>query len=67
MTTQHKNNNLDHMIDPIFQNINRLFVLSFKNGDNYPTGDSFDKYYILLVEIQDLNALITINHFWSNP
>ena len=29
------------MIDPTFRNINRLFVLSFKNGD--PTRDSFDK------------------------
>ena len=28
ITTQHKNNNLDCMIDPVFRNINRLFVLS---------------------------------------
>ena len=35
-------------------NINRLFVLSFKNGNDDPTRDSFfDKYYMPLVEIID--------------
>ena len=33
------------MIDPTFRNINKLFVLLFKNGDNNPTRNSFDKYY----------------------
>ena len=47
ITTQTKNNNLDYLIDPTFANINRLFVLSFKNGDNDPTRNSFDKYYML--------------------
>ena len=37
-----KNNNLDYLIDPTFRNINRLFVLSFKNGGDDPTRDSFD-------------------------
>ena len=31
------------MIDPIFRNINRLFVLSFKNANDYARL-SFDKY-----------------------
>ena len=39
-TTQSKNNNLDYLIDPTFSNINRLFVLSFKNGHD-PTRNSF--------------------------
>ena len=47
ITTQTKNNNLDYLIDPTFADINRLFVLSFKNGDNDPTRNSFDKYYML--------------------
>ena len=34
ITTQPKNNNLDYLIDPIFRNINRLLVLSFKNGND---------------------------------
>ena len=47
--TQLQNNNLDYTIDPTFKNTNRLFVLSFKNGDNNPTRNSFNKYYILLL------------------
>ena len=47
ITTQTKNNNLDYLIDPTFADINRLFVLSFKNGDNDATRNSFDKYYML--------------------
>ena len=39
-----ENKNLRYMIDPTFRNINRLFVLSFKNGDSNPTRNSFDKY-----------------------
>ena len=43
ITTQPKNNNLGYLIDPDFRNINRLFILSFKNGENDPTTNSFDK------------------------
>ena len=49
-------NNLDCLIDLTFRNINRLFVLSFKNDNNDPTRDFFDKYYMSLVEIKDFNA-----------
>ena len=34
ITAQPKNSNLDYMIDPTFSNINRLFVQSFKAGEN---------------------------------
>ena len=47
ITTQLKSNNLDYMIDSTFKNIDRLFVLSFKNDSNNPMRDSFDKYYML--------------------
>ena len=42
ITTKPKYNNLDYLIDPAFRNINRLFALSFKNGNDSPTRDSFD-------------------------
>ena len=42
--TEPKNNNLDCMIDSTLRNINKLFVPSFKNGDNNPTRDYFEKY-----------------------
>ena len=41
LRTKPKNNNLNCMIDPTFRNINRLFVLSFKNSNNDPTRNSF--------------------------
>ena len=51
-TTQLNNNNLDYPIDPSFRNINRLFVLSFKNGNDDLARNSLDKHYIPLVEIK---------------
>ena len=38
------------MTDPTFKNVNRLFNLSFKNGEDDLTRDSFDKYYMSLAE-----------------
>ena len=35
---------IDNMINPIIRNTNTLFALLFKNGDNDPTRDSFNKY-----------------------
>ena len=58
ITTQTNYNNLDYLIDPTLGNINRLFVISFKNSNDDPTRDSFDKYYMSLVETKDFNALI---------
>ena len=52
---------LDYLIEPKFGNINKLFVHSFKNGDDNPTGNSFDEYYMPLVEIKDFNG--SISHF----
>ena len=46
ITTKTKNNNLDCLIDPTFRNINRLFVFSLENCNDYPTRNSFDEYYM---------------------
>ena len=60
LTTESKNNNL---IDPAFRNINRLLAPLFKNSDNDPMRDSFDKYYIPLVEIKHFYVLINSKPF----
>ena len=52
------------MIDPIFININRLFVLLFKNGNDDPTRNSFDRYYVPIVEIKYFDALIDNKPFF---
>ena len=44
-----------------------MFVLSFKNGNNDPTINYFDKYYMRLVEIKDFNALIDNKPFFDRP
>ena len=64
ITKQTNNNNLDSLIDPIFRNINRLFLISFKNGKDDPTRDCFHQYYMLLVEIKNFNALINNKAFF---
>ena len=51
ITTQPKNHNAHYLIGPTFRNINRLFVLSFKNGNDDPTKKSFVRYYMPFVEI----------------
>ena len=42
-----------------------MFALSFKNGNDDPTRDSFVKYYMPLVEIKDFNALIDNKSFFD--
>ena len=46
------------MIELTLKDINRLLVLSFKNGGNDPARDYFDKYNKPLVENKDFNTLI---------
>ena len=67
ITTQPKNNNLDYLIGPTFRNVNRLFVLSFKSGDDDLTRNSFDEYYMPLVKIKGFNALIANKPFFDQP
>ena len=50
LKTQPKSTNLDYLIDPTFRNVNRLVVFSFKNDNDDPTRNSFDQYYMPLVE-----------------
>ena len=58
ITTQPKNNNLDYLIDPTFRNINTLFVLLFKNGDDDTTKNYFEEYYMPFIEIKNFNGLV---------
>ena len=45
-----QNPNLNHLVEPSFQGVNRLFVLVFENDDDR-TND--DQYYLPTVEIKD--------------
>ena len=57
-------NNLNYLIDPTFDKVNRLFVLSFKNTDHRT---SFSKYYSPKVEIKDFNVLSDAKSFFGVP
>ena len=63
-TNQARNRYLDYLIDPGFQGVNRLFVLSFKDGDGR---ESHKQYYLLTVEIKDYNVMIDWWNFFDEP
>ena len=52
--------NLDHLVEPSFQGINRLFVLSFENDAQ---GTIIKRYYLPNIEIKDCNVMIDENFF----
>ena len=57
-------NNLNFLIDPTFNNVNRLFVLAFPNEKDR---SSFSMYYTPTVEIKDYNVLIDLQPFYDIP
>ena len=59
-----QNVNLNHLIDPSFQGINRLFVLAFQD-DAQQT--SKKRYYIPNVEIKDYKIMINGKNFFDQP
>ena len=64
ISNQTATNNLNYLIDPTFDNVNRLFVLAFKNEeDRLP----FSNYYTRTVEIKDYNVLIDQKPFFDIP
>ena len=58
-----QNPNLNHLVEPSFQGINRLFVLAFEN-DTQRT--SSKRYYLPNVEIKDYNVMIDGKTFLIN-
>ena len=56
-----QNPNLNHLVEPSFQGVNRLFVLTFEN-DNHRTSD--ERYYLPTVEIKDYNIMINGENFF---
>ena len=57
-----QNRNLNHLIEPSFQGVNRLFVLAFENDDDRTSGD---QYYLPTVEIKDYNIMINSENFFD--
>ena len=59
-----QNPNFNHLVEPSFQGINRLFVLAFENDDDR-TSD--EEYYLPTVELKDYNIVINGENFFDQP
>ena len=59
-----QNPNLNHLVEPSFQGVNRLFVLAFENDDDR-TSD--DQYFLPTVEIKDYNIMINGENVFDQP
>ena len=55
---------IDFLINPAFQGVNRLFVLSFENEND---GTSHSSYYLPKVEIKDYNVKIDGRNCFNQP
>ena len=55
---------LDFLIDPSFQGVNILFVLSFENKNDRTV---HTKYYLPTVEVKDYNVIIDGKNLFDQP
>ena len=59
-----QNRYLNHLINPSFQGVNRLFILSFENKNDRT---SHSTYYLPQVEIKDYTVMIDGRNFFDQP
>ena len=59
-----QNPNLNHLVEPSFPGVNRLFFLAFEN-DAQRTSNK--RYYIPNVEIKDYKVMIDRKNFFDQP
>ena len=59
-----QNPNLNHLVEPSFQGVNRLFVLAFEDDDNRTAHDC---YYLPTVEIKYYIIMINGENFFDQP
>ena len=59
-----QNPNLNHLVEPSFQGVNRLFVLAFENEDHR---SSTRRYNLPTVEVKDYNIMINGENVFDQP
>ena len=59
-----RNQNLNYLIEPSFQGVNRLFVLAFENDEQRTSNK---RYYIPNAETKDYNVMIHGKTFFDQP
>ena len=55
---------LNHLVNPGFQGVNILFLLSFENKDDRTAHST---YYLPKIEIKDYNVIIDGRNFFDQP
>ena len=64
VTVEKQNQYLDWLINPSFQRVNRLFVLSFEDTNGRT---SYKRYYLPLAEIKDFNDVTDGQNCFEQP
>ena len=59
-----QNPNINHLVEPRFQGVNRLFVLAFENDTQRTSAKG---YYLPTVEIKDYNIMVNGESFFDQP
>ena len=59
-----QNPNLNHLVEPSFQGVNRLFVIPFENDTQIT---SHSGYYLPNVEIKNHDVMINEEYFFDQP
>ena len=59
-----QNPNLNHLVEPSFQGVNRLFVSAFENDTERTSAKG---YYLSKVEIKGYNVMINGENFFDQP
>ena len=59
-----RNPDLNHLVEPSFQGVNRLFVLAFENDTQRA---SHSGYYLPNVELKVYNVMINGENFFDQP
>ena len=62
-TIQTRNQYLDYLIDPSFERVNRLFVLSFEKSAHRT---AHRRYFLPIVKMKDYNVMID-EKFFDQP
>ena len=59
-----QNPNLNHLVEPSFQGVNRLFVLAFENDTQRTSAKGC---YLPNVELKDYSIMINGGNFFDQP
>ena len=60
-----RNQNLNHLIEPSCEGVNRLFILAFEHDSNNDKRISSRRYYILNVETKNYNIMTDGKNFFD--